>query len=155
MARQYQKSNGRQLADFVILLVLAGLVCVYCLDAIRASTHILNLIFVVPITTIVLVLCLVEFFVGAPNKFTTEPVSETVTQILPVVGLFTGYVVSLQWLGFDVGTFVFLAAFLFLHGERRLAWLLGYSISIAWLLSVSFSKLLPYPMPLLILSPAY
>lgn len=155
MAERSRESNRRQVADLVVLLILAGLVCIYCVDTVRASTNVLNLIFVLPITVIVLALCLVEFLAGAPKSIPTEPERESVTQVLPVIALFAAYVVSLQWLGFDVGTFVFLAAFLRLHGEQRVAWLLAYAISIAFLLSVFFSNMLPYPMPMLLLNPAY
>jgi putative tricarboxylic transport membrane protein len=34
--------------------------------------------------------------------------------------LFVLFVLSLEWLGFDVGTFVFISAFLWLNGERRI-----------------------------------
>ena len=54
-----------------------------------------------------------------------------------------------------VGTALFVAAFLWLQGERRLPWLLGYSISLGFGLALFFSTMLPYPMPMLILQTAY
>ena len=124
---------------------------IYCFDAVRASTDILNLIFVLPVTIIALLLCLIQFFLSVPRLRTESEPPESIADILPVVGLFAIYVISLRWLGFDVGTCLFLGIFLWLQGERRWQWLLGYSISLASALSIFFSKMLPYSMPMLIL----
>ena len=43
---------------------------------------------------------------------------EDITTVLPVIILFTLYVFTLEILGFDVGTVVFIALFLFFHGEN-------------------------------------
>ena len=72
--------------------------------------------------------------------------------VLPIISLFVGYVLTLGWLGFDVGTAVFVAASLWVHGERRLQWALGYAISFSVIVSLLFSTMLPYPMPMLIFS---
>jgi hypothetical protein len=58
-------------------------------------------------------------------------------------------------LGFDVGTTLFVGSFLWLQGERRWYWLAGYSISLGFGLSLFFSAMLPYPMPMLLLQSAY
>jgi len=155
MHRQSKTNDKRRLADLGVLLLLASLVGLYCFDAIRASTDILNLILVLPITAILLALCLAQFVVSlrSPQQVVTE--EEPVAEIAPVVGLFVAYVVSLHWLGFDVGTCLFLLVFLWLQGERRRLWLLGYSVGFAFSLSLFFSKMLPYPMPMLVLDTQY
>lgn len=150
MLRPPEKINRNRVADLAVLLVLAAIVTLYCIDAARASTDILNLILVLPVTVIVLVLCLLQFFLSAPKLRKVGESREPLSDVLPVAGLFTAYVLSLPWLGFDLGTFLFLAVFLWVHGERRWAWLLGYSISLAFILSIFFSMMLPYPMPMLI-----
>ena len=66
------------------------------------------------------------------------------------MGLFSAYVLTLNWLGFDVGTALFVGAFLWLQGERRLRWLVGYSLAFALVLTLFFSRMLPYPMPTLL-----
>lgn len=147
--------NRHRIADLIVLLILAGLVALYCFDAVSASTSIYNLILVLPVTVIVLVLCLVQFIVGVPKIRQQEEQRESVAHVVPVVVLFAAYVLSLHWLGFDVGTSLFLVVFLWLHGERRWPWLCGYSVSFAFLLSLFFSKMLPYPMPMLLLNTAY
>jgi putative tricarboxylic transport membrane protein len=155
MFEQSKNFNKHRIADLLVLLLLASLVAIYCVDAVRASTSILNLIFVLPLTVIVLVLCLIQFVINVPKLQSETDKKEPIKDILPVVGLFAAYVISLHWLGFDVGTSLFLAVFLWLHGERRWPWVIGYSIGIAFALSIFFSKMLPYPMPMLILNSSY
>lgn len=149
------KINADNIADLAVLVVLTLLVIVYGVDSVRASTHVLNLIFVLPLTVIVLCLCLVQFARQVPKMTKGAEETQPVTGIFTVVALFSAYVLSLNWLGFDVGTFIFLCAFLWLHGERRLRWLIGYSLSFALSMSLFFSMMLPYPMPMLILGTAY
>ena len=75
---------------------------------------------------------------------------EPIRNVVPAMGLFAGYVLSLNWLGFDVGTFAFVVLFSRIYGECRWRWALGYGISLATLLSAFFSSMLPYRMPMLI-----
>jgi len=149
------KANRYRIADLVVLLVLAGLVTLYGFDAYRASSAVLNLILVLPVIAIVLTLCLVQFVIELRDIKAEAPVRESVADVAPVIGLFAGYVLTLQWLGFDIGTMLFVATFLWLQGERRWHWLIGYSISLSFGLALFFSAMLPYPMPMLILQSAY
>lgn len=149
------KPDRNRLADLAVLFILAGLAATYAIDAYRASAHILNLILVLPVTVIVLLLCAIQFVVAAPRIREPDNEAEPVRQILPVMLLFVAYVISLEWLGFDVGTFIFIAAFLWLHGERRWPWVIGYALAFATLLALFFSMMLPYPMPMLVLETAY
>jgi hypothetical protein len=150
MIRQAQTtSNKQRAADLIVLLLLGGAVGYYCYDAIRASTDILNLILVLPVALVVLGLCAIQFFFSIRGVRPAE--AEAATDILPVVILFALYVLSLDWLGFDIGTCLFIGAFLWLNGERRLPWLLAYPIAFAFVLTVFFSLMLPYPMPMLLL----
>jgi putative tricarboxylic transport membrane protein len=145
--------DGHQLGDLTVLVVLAGFVVWYFADAYKASSHVLNLILVLPVSLIVLTLCLVEFvrqiLLGKSEHDTAS--LEPVSSVVPIVSLFTVYVLSLRWLGFDVGTALFVSASLWLHGERRPHWILGYAICFALLVSLLFSRMLPYPMPMLVL----
>ncbi len=147
--------NKYRIADLVVLLVLASLVTLYGFDAYRASSDILNLILVLPIIAIVLVLCLAQFIIEWRDVKAETPARESVADVVPVIGLFAAYVPTLQWLGFDIGTMLFIAAFLWLQGERRWHWLIGYSMSLGFGLALFFSAMLPYPMPMLLLQSAY
>lgn len=150
--------DAKRLHFFLDLFVVATIVVFvswYLFDAYSASAHIINLILVLPISLIVLVLCLAEFFNQAQQNKNVIAPPEPVKAVLPVIGLFTFYIVSLNWLGFDVGTSIFVAVFLWLHGERRLHWVLGYGIAFGFLVALFFSSMLPYPMPMLILPSQY
>ena len=67
MSQRLQNIDKQRVADLLVLLVLAGMTTLYCYDAVRASTHIYNLIMVVPVTVAVLVLCVAQFIVGKRN----------------------------------------------------------------------------------------
>ena len=155
MENRAAKFSSHQIADLGVLIVLAGWVIWYALDVWRASEHIVNWILVLPVSLIILVLCAMEYVRVSVKPAAINPDQESVQSVFPVIGLFFMYVVSLKWLGFDVGTFLFVALFLWIHGERRWPWALGYSLCLAVLLSVFFSKMLPYPMPMLVLPSAY
>jgi hypothetical protein len=152
---QNSKLSGHQIADLTVILMLSGSVVWYVLDAYQASSHIINLILIVPISIVALVLCSVEFAKQLLGKLPPPKDLESISSVLPVMSLFVVFVLSLEWLGFDVGTMLFVGAFLWIHGERRIAWVLGYSLGFALLLSLFFSNMLPYPMPMLILPTAY
>jgi len=151
MSRRFSRFDKHRLADLIVLLLLAGFVAIYCLDAVRASRDILNLILVLPVTVIVLALCLAQFVKNVRRPRSSVAERDAVKDILPVAGLFAAYVVSLRWLGFDAGTCLFIAIFLWWHGERRWPWLVGYSLGFAFALALFFSRMLPYPMPMLVL----
>ncbi len=155
MSQRSAGLNTHRLADLVVLVTLAVLVALYCIDAVQASRSVYNLIFVLPVGVLVLLLCAAQFFVGVPKLRQEEAQPEPATDVLPVILLFSLYVLTLHWTGFDVGTTLFIGAFLWLHGERRLAWLAAYAISFGFLISFFFSYMLPYPMPMLVLTTAY
>lgn len=147
--------KNHRVADLAVLLVLASLVILYGYDAYTASTDVLNLILVLPVIAIVLTLCFVQFLVEMRDGKAESPARESVADVAPVIGLFAAYVLTLEWLGFDIGTMLFVAAFLWLQGERRWYWLIGYSMSLSFGLALFFSAMLPYPMPMLLLQSAY
>jgi putative tricarboxylic transport membrane protein len=149
------KLTGRQKADLCILTVLGGVALLYLYDTYQASHHIYNLIFVAPLCLVVFALCLIEFIGQLRGRLEPPADLEPLSSVAPAIGLFTLYVVSLNWVGFDVGTALFAGSFLWLHGERRWPWLLGYPIAFALLTTLFFSSMLPYPMPMLIFSTEY
>jgi hypothetical protein len=140
----------RWIADLVVLLVLAVMAAFYCYDAISASTHVYNLIMVLPLTVLVLGLCIAQFVVAVRSGESEAEPAENVRDVLPVMVLFTAYILSLNWLGFDIGTVLFTGVFLYMQGERRWPWLIGYSVAFAFVLTFFFQQMLPYPMPTLI-----
>ena len=150
MSEDRKRFTGHQVVDLAVLIVLAGLVLWYLLDARSASTHILNLVLILPVTLLTLALCLIQFVRQLLGKAKGSTEVEPVESVIPVIALFVAYTLTLPWLGFDVGTVLFVVLFLWFHGERRLPWIIGYSVSFAAVVSWFFSAMLPYPMPMLI-----
>jgi hypothetical protein len=62
----------------------------------------------------------------------------------------TAYVLSMDWIGFDLATFLFMMVLMFLQGERRFLWLGGFSLVFSVLVSLFFEYMIPYPMPMLL-----
>ena len=150
MGSRPKKISRRRIADLVVLFVLAGMAVLYCYDAVRASTHIYNLILVLPLTVLVLAICIAQFVTaiaaGEPESGSVDSLGDA----WPVMLLFALYVLSLNWLGFDIGTCLFTGAFLYVQGERRWPWLIGYSVAFAFIVTFFFQQMLPYPMPTLL-----
>lgn len=146
--------------DIFILVALAALVAWYALDAYQASAHVANLILIAPVAGLTLALCIMELFRGRrrPDDDASTDASNADAPMMPALiamGCFAGYVLTLEWLGFDVGTFLFISAFLYSRGERRWRWLFAYSLTFALFVALFFASMLPYPMPMLILPSAY
>lgn len=147
-------------ADFAVVILLAVFICWYTWAAWQASTAVENLILIVPIATIALIMCIGEFIRQSRQK----PVAESdidsnnpdsITTVLPIIALFSAYVLSLETIGFDIATSLFVAAFLWVQKERRLIWIVGYSIVFGLLMSTFFAQMLPYPMPMTLLPTEY
>ena len=150
------KLHKKMYADLAVLAGLVAFVLWYLSDAWSASTRVENLILILPIAGLAVLLCLLDLIAQLRQGVTEDHESrEPVVEILPVMGLFAAYVLTLEWLGFDVGSILFVAAFLWLQGERRKVWLLGYSLCFGFLVAMFFSYMLPYPMPMLLLPTDY
>lgn len=74
--------------------------------------------------------------------------SGSMRTIGPLMGLFALFVVAIPYLGFDIATFFFVGATLWLLGERRVLFSLTLSLAMAAALSVAALALLSFPMPL-------
>ena len=64
--------------------------------------------------------------------------------------LFALFVVGIPYIGFDLATFFFVIATLWLLGERRVVFSLSLALGIAVALSVAALTLLTFPMPLML-----
>lgn len=142
-----------KVANSIVILCLAIFVSWYAFDTHRASSSIENIILILPVASIVLCLCLYEFFKQKDMQEDKE--KESFSSVVPVMILFTLYILTLEYLGFDVGTVLFLGLFLYFHGEKRFVWILGYSLVYGFVIAYFFSYMLPYPMPMTILPTDY
>ncbi|KAB7887290.1 tripartite tricarboxylate transporter TctB family protein [Poseidonibacter ostreae] len=145
--------STEKIANSIVILCLATFVLWYAIDTHNASSSLENIILILPIAAIVLCLCIYEFF--TQKDISKEETKDSISSVIPVMILFTLYVLTLELLGFDVGTVLFLGLFLFFHGEKRLPWILGYSLVYGFIIAYFFSQMLPYPMPMMILPTDY
>lgn len=155
MHRTPGKYSTHQKADLCILVILASLIAGYLFHVMSVSTHLLNIILVFPIAILALVLCAVELVRQFKAQGEEERVQDSVRSVVPVISLFSAYVISLPWLGFDTGTAIFVTVFLLIHGEKRWHWAIAYGVVFGFTVALVFSALLPYPMPMLILPSEY
>lgn len=142
-----------QSIDLAVLLTLFILISAYAIHVWSISTHILNIVMVIPVSIFALLLCTIEFFTKA--KVESRKDKESFSSVLPAMLIFSVYVLSLEWLGLDVGTVIFVALFLWLHGERRWYWAVSYGVVFGMTAALLFSELLPYPLPMSILETEY
>lgn len=146
-----------KIANSIVILCLAAFVVWYLIDTYNASSSLENNILILPVAIITLCLCTYEFFKSKKvrEEEKDEEEKDDILAVIPVMVLFTLYVLTLEYLGFDVGTVLFLGVFLFYHGERRLPWLIGYSLVYGLAIAYFFSVMLPYPMPMSIFPTDY
>ena len=141
------------LASFFLLLS-----CWYLTDAYKASSSTENLLLILPASIVVIVLCLWIIFRTVPeskqNKSEQEAEKEKPEKkqvsVFGAMCILAGFVLSMDWIGFDVATFLFMVALMFLQGERRPFWLGCFPLVFAVLVSLFFEYMIPYPMPMLL-----
>lgn len=128
----------------------------YLIDSYTASATTENLLLILPAGIVVLLLCLwILATTLRDSKRAVEPKKEKKKEkkevsVLGAMIILAVFVLSMDWIGFDVATFLFIAALMFLQGERRVAWLGGFSFVFAFLVSIFFEYMIPYPMPMLL-----
>lgn len=138
-----------------VLLTISLFVIWYFYDANRALSSVENLLLIGPITVVTLGLCLAELIRYLREDEVEDKGKENIKDVFPAMLIFTGYILSLEFLGFDIGTTLFVAIFLKIHGETKWKQLIIYSILFGFLVPYFFSQMLPYPMPMSILPTDY
>jgi hypothetical protein len=131
--------------------------CWYLFDSYKASPTTENLLLILPTGIVILGLALwILASTLRSSKVVTEPAEkkekpkEKEVSVIGAMAILAGYILSMDWIGFDVATFLFIGSMMFLQGERRIAWLTGFSFVFAFLVSIFFEYMIPYPMPMLI-----
>ncbi len=68
--------------------------------------------------------------------------------VLALMALFGAFVAAMPYVGFDISTFFFTLATMWLLGERRVAFSLAVALATAIAVSIAALTLLTFPMPL-------
>lgn len=150
----------------LFVLGIGGWVSWYFLDAYHASSTVTNLILIAPASALALCLCGLILFrrlrdaCTAPDAVEPEAPAEAetpagasgLTRYRPVafIVLFGLYIVGLETIGYDVASWLFIAASLVLAGERRPLTVIVYSLLFGSLAVWLFGLMTPYPMPTLV-----
>ncbi|APX91553.1 hypothetical protein BWR19_00500 [Halomonas sp. 1513] len=153
----------------LVVTVIAVICAAYLRDTLATSTHVNNILFVLPAVIIALMLCFAilpqivrraDPDKGTSNKQTrldVKPGEQATTQswselgwIALLIVCFGAYVYLLDRIGFDVASWLFITLGLFICGERRLLSLVIYPPIATTLIVVGFNALIPYPMYTLI-----
>jgi putative tricarboxylic transport membrane protein len=143
-------------------IILAGLFlilsCWYLNDAYSASASTENLLLILPAAIVVICLCL--WIIGRALYEVTragtdqagdeEEKEKKSVSVFGAMSILAGFVLSMDWIGFDAATFLFMIALMFLQGERRPLWLSAFPAVFAILVSLFFEYMIPYPMPMLL-----
>jgi putative tricarboxylic transport membrane protein len=145
----------------VILAFLAW----YLADASVASPTFSNLILIAPVGAVAIVLAIligaleifghravarairlerVERTEHGPSRFR----SGSIRSIMLLMGSFALFVSAIPYLGFDIGSFVFIAATLWLLGERRILFILVVALCVSAAISLAALTLVTVPVPL-------
>lgn len=162
-------SGGKRALDWEHLFFLAFILAFlawYLTDATLASPTFSNLILVAPVGAIGAILAL---YIGAgeilDHRAAAEPAPTadsagaavptlsrfrtgslgTVALLMALFGLF---VAAIPYLGFDLATFIFTIATLWLLGERRIIFTLSLALGMSAGISVAALTLLTFPVPM-------
>lgn len=142
----------------LLVATLVAAVCIaYLLDARATSLSVHNLLLVQPAAILAALLyilivpqCVHRVF--AENKGLPEERAQAVRaqrgELVKVAALavaFGFFVFSLETIGFDIATVLFVAAGLFIGGERRIAWLVFYPLIFTLAVIKGYQHLVPYP----------
>lgn len=156
------REPGRRIVDWshiLLLAIFAIVVVAYLLDARSVSLKTNNLLLVQPASIIALVLVAIVL----RQCFRRTPADEAERAVNPAAGwrglvgpgllavLFGAFTLSLQTVGFDVATFVFITAGLWVCGERRLWVVLPFSAVFTAVVVYGYQSIIPYPFPLSVL----
>ena len=151
----------------LFIAVMLSFLVWYLWTATAASPTFSNLILIAPVGAIAGVLLIyvaaTEVFghravapaSGAPVETAAEPApsrlrASSLATIMLLMLLVALFVVGIPYIGFDLATFFFVIATLWLLGERRVIFSLSLALGIAVALSVAALTLLTFPMPLML-----
>jgi hypothetical protein len=160
------RGNARDWEHLFFLAIMLGFVVWYLWTAAAASPTFTNLILIAPVGAVASGLLL---YVGLGEIVGREGVAETAPSdgtepsaqtnagrfrtgsagiIVALMALFGLFVAAMPYIGFDVATFFFILATLWLLGERRVIFSFALALGISVVLSVAALTLLTFPIPL-------
>lgn len=141
----------------LLLTAIVGVVIAYLLDTRAASLRVNNLLLVQPASILALILAALVLPGIFPRSETTEDETEKkettgdLVRIFLLIVALAGLAFSLETIGFDIATFVFMVVALAICGEKRWWVNLGFSAAFTVALIYGYGSITPFPFPLTIL----
>lgn len=146
----------------VLILLISGSALAYLIDARSTSTATNNIALVQPAAIVVFILAAIVLAqairrppadpddAGPQDKSASDKRLELIRVGL-LAAAFGAFALSLESLGFDLATLLFIAAGLYLCGERRV-WVIGlYSVLFTLIVVSGYQMLVPFPFPMMVL----
>jgi putative tricarboxylic transport membrane protein len=140
----------------LMALALSGVAVAYAISAYVSSSRLHNVIFVLPMAGLIVLLSAIVLLRAALKargghdateaSAAAEPTTNDVAVnsevgplgIAMMMALVVGYAFSIPYIGFDVASVVFMILCLWLQGERRIPFVLvfslGFGLGVTWLL---------------------
>jgi hypothetical protein len=145
-----------------LITIIAGSALAYLFDARATSTAANNIALVQPAAIFVLILAAIVLSQtlrkapdaaeadGADKKSPAEIRTE-LARVGLLAAAFGAFALSLETLGFDLATLLFVAMGLYLCGERRFWVIAVYSILFTLIVVTGYQFLVPFPFPMMVL----
>jgi hypothetical protein len=162
-----ERSKSADWEHLCLLAIFLAFVVWYLSTAAAASATFSNLILIGPVGIVATVLLLYIASTEIPGARRSAAVTNTADEagqaahappgrfrsssigtVLALMVLFTLFVAAMPYAGFDISSFVFTLATLWLLGERRVAFSFALALATAIAISIAALALLTFPMPL-------
>ncbi len=144
----------------LLVVGIAVAICLYLYDTVRASAKVGNLVLILPASILGLLLCgltLAGIVNDARKQVTAAPrearsdeevTATSLERFRPayMLALFGVYILLIPVAGMDGASALFLAAALYLNGERRIWFVVLYAVIFAAAATWFFKSILPYPL---------
>lgn len=152
-------NSGRKVVwgHLILLTVIVGVIIAYLLDARATSLRVNNLLLVQPAAILGLILAafvLPGIFPRKDAPEASETAGETkgdLFRVFVLIAALAGLAFTLEIIGFDIATFLFMVVGLFICGERRWWVILSFSAIFTVFLIYGYGTITPFPFPLTIL----
>lgn len=160
------RAHGADREHLVVLALILGFVVWYLWTATAASPTFSNLILIAPVGVVAIALLLYIAAVeisGPRTRAQLPPAAEaeraahapqqrfrtsSIGAVVTLMAFFGVFVAAMPYVGFDISTFFFTLATLWLLGERRVVFSLVLALGTAIAVSIAALTLLTFPMPL-------
>jgi len=159
---QSERARVTDWEHLVFIAIMLAFVVWYLADATVASPTFSNLILIAPVGAVAAVLLL---YVGSTEILGRNAVAKTAASptdaVVPgrfragslktialLMCLFGLFVAAMPYVGFDVASFIFVVATLWLLGERRVMFSLLLALGISAAISVAALAMLTFPIPM-------